>query len=166
MNKLFKEFKDSLIKHLEMYPLMQAEDVYKLAFQFSFGPGHFFINENEARKRIFEEAKELKCEGEIYIETVGNGYYRYPIVDNPIYLENVLEDFINTVKMGQPNNVNFEELLNNIAGYLKDLKSSFNYDDFLNLIKITKEKGYPAISHSEKYRNAYNPHYRLIKGVH
>ena len=86
-------------------------------------------------------------------------------MDNPVYLETVLEDFINTVKMGLPNNVNFEELLNDIAGYLKDLRISFNYKDFLNLIKFMKEKGYPAISHSEKYRKAYNPHYRLIKGV-
>ena len=165
MNKLFEEFKENLIKHLKTFPLMQAEDVYKLAYQFSFGPGHFFINEDEAEKRIFSEAEGLKDDnGKINIVIVGNGYYRYPLFDNPIYLKIVLEKFIKTVKGGKPNNVDFEDLLNDISGYLKDLKINFNVEDFLALIKDMKEKGYPAISHSERYRNAYHPHYRLIKG--
>ncbi len=164
MNKLFEEFKETLIDHLNMYPLMQAEDIYKLAYQFSFGPGHFFIDTDEARERIFIEAKGLKDDnGNINIVFVGNGYSRYPLVDNPIYLEIVLEDFIKTVKAGKPNNINFEELLNNISGYLKDLKINFKEEDYLNLIKEMKDKGYPAISHSQKYRDAYNPHYRLLR---
>lgn len=164
MNQLFKEFKKILIQHLEFYPLMQAEDIYKLAYQFSFGPAHFFFKSGEAERMIFEEAKGLVSEDNtIEIVEVGNGYYRYPLIDNPIYLNMVCESFIKTVKLGQSNNVDFPKLLNDISTYLKDLKIDFDYNDFIELINKMKGIDYPAISHSDKYRKAYQPHYRLIK---
>ena len=157
-----KEFKEILIRHLEKYPLMQEEDVYKLAYQFSFGPGHFFINEEQAYKRLLNEAKEVGASKEELIE-VGNGYYRFHLSNDPSILKTIYEAFIKTVKENKPRNVNFESLLNEISDYLKELNISFDINNFLILIKEMKEKGYPAISHSDLYRNTYHPHYLLVK---
>lgn len=157
-----KEFKEILIRHLEKYPLMQEEDVYKLAYQFSFGPGHFFINEEEAYKRLLNEAKEVETSKEELVE-VGNGYYRFHLSNDNSILKTIYEAFIKTVKENKPRNVDFESLLNEISDYLKELNISFDINNFLILIKEMKEKGYPAISHSDLYRNTYHPHYRLVK---
>lgn len=164
MNKIFKEFKKSLISHLEMYPLMQPEDVYKLAFQFTYGPGHFFIDEDDARRRMFKEAEGLEAENNVIeIEAVGNGYFRYPLIDNPVYLNMIADSFIATVKAGPQNNVDFKGLLMDIISYIKDLKTDFEFKDFLLFIQKMQKENFPIVSHSEKYREAYNPHYRVIK---
>lgn len=141
---------------------MQAEDIYKLAFQFSFGPGHFFINEEEALKRLIDEAKSLKENKEEIVE-VGNDYYRVHLLNDEAYLRRIYESFINTVKDGLTAKMDFEKLLNDISLYIKDLNISFKEEDFFSLVEFLKEKGYPALSHSEIYRNNYDPHYRLIK---
>jgi len=159
MNKKFKEI---LIRHLEQYPLMQAEDIYKLAYQFSFGPGHFFINEEEALKRLFNEAEQVN-EKEMEIVEVGNGYYRYHLVNDETTLRKIYEAFIKTIKEGKPSNIDFESLLNEIGSYLNNLIISFDSNNFTNLTNEMKQKGYPAISHSDLYRNTYHPHYRLVK---
>lgn len=162
--ELLEEFKLILIDHLEMYPLMQPEDVYKLAYQFAFGPGHFYIDEEDAKKRIFKEARAVGDNStDIKLVFIGNDYCRYPLMDNPVYLEMLCEEFIQTVKAGSPNNVDFEKLLIDIIGYIKELQTDFAFKDFLLFIQKMQKENFPIVSHSEKYREAYNPHYRVIK---
>ncbi len=43
--------------HLHHYPLLQAEDIYKLIFQGIWGPGHLLTDVNKARKLLFQEIK-------------------------------------------------------------------------------------------------------------
>ena len=156
------EFKRILKKHLIRYPRMQAEDVYKLAYQYTFGPRHFCVNENEVYQNLRMEAEGLKRKSLDVIE-VGNGFVRIGLLDNPVFLETIAEDFIKSIKLGPKNPINFEELLGEIKSCLCKLKIDFKVEDFTNLVNSLKEKGYPAISHSALYRKFYKPHYRLIR---
>ncbi len=51
------ELAEILSWHLNHYPLLQAEDIYKLIFQGVWGPGHIISDLEQARQRLFQEIK-------------------------------------------------------------------------------------------------------------
>jgi hypothetical protein len=44
--------------------------------------------------------------------------------------------------------------------------ANFSYSDWSTLNNATKPRGYPAIHHSDLYRNTRKPAYRIISGYH
>ncbi len=46
--------------HQEHYPLLQAEDIYKLIYQGVFGPGHIITDEERAKRRLMQEVAQTK----------------------------------------------------------------------------------------------------------
>lgn len=146
-------FIDTLNTHLKKYPLMQAEDIYKLAYQFYFGPAHFIDNQDKAYSYLLEEAKNETSE-ELEIIDVGD-YYRYPLINDEKYLKSLFEAFCRSAVIDNQPIDGFVQLLDVCIEYL-------NSDELLSLKEKMQELGYPAISHSKIYKDNYHPHYRLI----
>lgn len=63
-------FIDVLNIHFQKYPLMQAEDIYKLAYQFYFGPAHFINDKEKTYNYLINEAKECTSKK---IDVIWNG---------------------------------------------------------------------------------------------
>lgn len=154
MNKMIEIVK----KHLEMYPLMQEEDIYKLIHQSFFGPAHYIDDVNWAKKYLLTEAESCQNEMPEIIE-VGGGYYRYTLISDEKYLATLCEAFIKSANTFNENKDGFKDLVDTVAASLtnKELKKKF-----LNLAKELSTFDYPAISHSQIYRENYHPHYRVI----
>lgn len=144
-------FIETLKNHLKKYPLMQDEDIYKLAYQFYYGPAHFIKDKNSAYQYLLDEAKEYSVE-EIIFEEVGD-YYRCYLINDLEYLSSLFEAFYLSAKEKEQPLDGFIDILNEICAYRPSFSS------FVNKMK---EVNYPAISHSQIYRNNYHPHYRLI----
>ena len=152
-------FIDILNIHFKKYPLMQAEDVYKLAYQFYFGPAHFINDKEKAYNYLINEAKECTSK-EIEITDLGE-YARYSLINDKEYLDKLFNAFYESAKVSEKPIDGFIKILDICTNYLKE-KAGI-YDEFLILLNKMKELNYPAISHSQIYRDNYNPHYRLVR---
>ena len=146
-------FIDVLNHHLNKYPLMQAEDIYKLAYQFYFGPAHFINDIDKAYSFLLEEVKQVE-QKEIEVVDVGE-YVRFHLINDKNYLSILFDAFVKSSKTSDKPITGFIKLLDTCIDYL-------NNKDLLSIKEKMKELGYPPISHSEIYKNNYYPHYRLI----
>ncbi len=152
-----------LERHREKYPLMEPQDYGKLIFQSVFGAEHFLADEESALAFLQKEWSEMghgasPCSP----EAVGGGLCRFPLSactsleavkllaqlfvltaqgssgkECPKIPEAVREKLAQAVRLGIPG---MEEWAMSWAG-----------------------EGCPAVSHSNAYRSAYHPHYRLLR---
>ena len=149
---------DVLKKHLEMYPLMQEEDIYKLVHQSFFGPAHYISDAAWANEYIKGEAEDSNID-QPEIIYIGGGYYRYQLMQDEQYLNTLCDAFIESSNNFNENKEGFRELLSLVHCHIpnKDTK-----DRFKKLIDELGNFDYPAISHSLIYRENYHPHYRIV----
>ena len=157
-----------LIKsELELHPKAQLIDYYKLFFQGTFGPGHIISNESSARKFLKNELEESTTFEIIDYQDIGyiNEFYRVnlnAINKGIISFDDFLDAFLKSAKI--ENEISYKEWLmdwENIEQQIIIMKIPIE-----NIEKQSKElwriiENKELISHSDIYRTAYSPHYRL-----
>lgn len=156
-----------LIKfNVERYPLMEINDVVKLLYQRSFGCGHVVKNKDKAKKFLLEEFKEVFSDESIpLIEEIGNDFIRvnlsrYKALDlDPELLFNAfyLSSKEKVLGMGD-----FLESVDIFRNMIEDGELPFNLNEFDLYFNKYVDQGMPLVSHSEIYKNMYDPHYRVV----
>lgn len=156
-----EELKQILIEHAYRYPLMEVKDVVKLIYQNEFGPGHLLKDKEKALAWLKEEAKaEGKKEDNV---DIGNHLIRVNVVGlSDEECIRVLDKMIKTCEACKGSLSSFKEKLNCIEELLDEGYFSFSKAELEVYLLDYASKGYPMVSHSEKYRCLYNPHYRVI----
>lgn len=155
-------------EHLDRYPRMQIQDAAKLLYQNEFGGGHMIANPERSLLRLHKEHASLTTEMKHqtpYMESIGSQMYR-------IYLSTLSyglsEETLNKIFVQSANHKkgklsSFEEKLGIFLNACKTGVLPFPATEVSKFIKDWKEKGYPVISHSSVYREAYSPAYRVIE---
>jgi hypothetical protein len=158
-----------LAGHLTRYPAMQLDDIYKLLHQAALGPGHAVTNPAAARKRLDEEIATL--------DSGGNPEERLDVISPDGRLARVhLRTYLDAGGSVDALNQAFVETANTYAaapdklvrfcGCLGDLAQSgaipFGREHLEQHFARIAQDGYPAIHHSEAYRLAYRPAYRVV----
>ena len=157
-----------LSAHFERYPAMQLDDVYKLLHQAALGPGHAVDNPAAAGKRLDQEIQALgggSIEppkdiispdgrlGRIHLRTYVTGG------GNVHALHRAFVETANTYPASP-------DKLAKFCGCLGDLAAAggipFTQKDVVAYFEKIAQDGYPAIHHSEVFRNAYQPAYRVV----
>ena len=157
-----------LSAHFERYPAMQLDDVYKLLHQAALGPGHAVDNPAAAGKRLDQEIQALgggSIEppqdiispdgrlGRIHLRTYVTGG------GNVHALHRAFVETANTYPASP-------DKLAKFCGCLGDLAAAggipFTQKDVVAYFEKIAQDGYPAIHHSEAFRNAYQPAYRVV----
>lgn len=159
-----RELREIIYRHKEKYPDMKPQDVVKLIYQNEFGPGHFVENEHVALQRLVKEYNEATFGGkDSPIEPIGNGlcrYYLWGVRRSEIEMLNRI--FVLTANSKKGNIESFEEKLLQVYDLFPQADFDFTQKEYAAYIKEQKEKGYPAVSHSEHYREVYHPCYRVV----
>ncbi|MBC8224569.1 hypothetical protein H8E65_08275 [Candidatus Bathyarchaeota archaeon] len=157
-----------LMEHFERRPKMRATDVYKLLFQGVFGVSH--ILSDGARKRLQEEAESLDIYDhptEPLIERISadGSVVRVnlrPYLRRGFPLDRLYEAMEETSKdRGSPEKFLFawsvfHELVSSGA-------MEVDGEELASLHRDLQEKGPCPHHHSEPYRVAYYPAYRVVK---
>ena len=158
--------KNMLLKHYEAYPKMQLIDAVKLAYQSEFGGGHMIKSETESLQRLKDEYNTLQVssDSDKMFEDIGSGMCRL----NLAAIEGISIDTVNRFVVLSANTTKgsveeFEKKLACIIECCEERLLPFDIDEAKAYIKELKEKGYPPVSHSEQYRQAYKPAYRVVK---
>ncbi len=157
-----------LSHHLKRYPLMQLDDVYKLLHQAALGPGHAVQDAASARSRFDEEVKTLGAGPEEPVADVISPDGRLARIHLRAYIEaghNVdalFDAFVQTAKKYPPSG----DKLTKFCGCLGDLAAAggipFAQKQIVAHFATVAKSGYPVVSHSAAYRDAYKPAYRVV----
>ena len=155
-----------LRRHAARYPLMQVSDAVKLLYQNEFGSGHLVKDPQSSLQFLCQEFAAIKHDEEKALcEDIGNGYVRLNLaaLHNAMYsLEEVNHMFITTAGAKTGSEANFLRKLKMLRALTEDEIFSFGGQELERYLAEYRELRYPAVSHSEQYRQAYSPAYRVI----
>ena len=159
-----EELRAILITHTKRYPLMQPRDAVKLIYQNEFGGGHSIRDEQACLNYLRREYADLEKDptAPLY-EDIGNGIVRVNLAAlREEDLEQLGQDFIASAAKHKGT---LDSFLNKLEVLRKlTAEGVFTFDtNVLNAYLSEYEAaGYPAVSHSEQYRQAYKPAYRIL----
>ena len=160
-----EELERILREHAKRYPLMQPCDAGKLIYQNEFCGGHLIRDEQACLNYLRREYADLEKDPTVPLyEDIGNGIVRVNLaavkpedleqlgrvfIDSAAKHKGMLESFLNKLKVLETLTAEgvFPFDTNALSAYLSEYKAA----------------GYPAVSHSPKYREVYKPAYRIIR---
>ncbi len=156
-------FRDTVLYHMDKYPLMEITDLVKLAFQNEFGPGHLILNPDNARMWLEREYNSVKGAGGEPTVDIGNGLVRVNLsaVDESC-LEHLFDSFCRSARKIKGSVESFERKLDILRAMADDGVFPFTRDALDKYLTEYKEAGYPPVSHSESFRQNYKPSYRVV----
>jgi len=164
-----KKIYNLLIKEFKRSPKSKAQDYYKLLFQSVYGAGHMIQNFNDCLEMLDKEMSQI--EADINCPFYNDISLTFPLVrvnlsrckadkiDHHIISKAFFEGANIDIKI---DTLGFETYLNITANVLKKHPFNINEKDLEKFIRKIKKLGFPAVHHSEAYRNFYKPHYRVI----
>ena len=157
-----------LSAHFARYPAMQLDDVYKLLHQAALGPGHAVDNPAAARKRLDQEIQALGSGSTEPPQDIISPDGRLGRVHLRAYLKGggnvdaLHRAFVETANTYPAS----PDKLAKFCGCLGDLAAAggipFAQKEVVGYFGKIAQDGYPAIHHSEAFRNAYQPAYRVV----
>jgi len=159
---------ESLLRvHLLRYPLMQAEDVYKLLFQAVMGPVHALADPASARLWLLSEMNAAAAgPKEPLIDPIACGGPMARVHLRPWLLADLDPDllfdaFARTPLSYRGSIHRLETACQEASVWLRRRQAPIA-EAFDVLIPTLREPGFPALRHSPGYRAAYRPAYRVV----
>lgn len=157
--------------HFERYPLMRAQDVYKLVHQGVFGPGHIIKSEEKARQVLEQEFSEVRSRCCMQaVESVeplspSGDLIRVNLetlreVDTAVEL--VLKVLVESAAAVRADPGTMSKRLQQALEWCGDHLPG-QADDLRQLADTAEADGFPALHHSEVYLTAYRPAYRVVR---
>lgn len=162
-----EELEQILREHAKRYPKMQPTDAVKLIYQNEFGGGHLIRDEEAVLNYLRREyASVQKDPSAPLYENIGNGIVRVNLAAvKEENLEQLGRDFIRSAAEHKGNLQSFKKKLSVLLELAKRGVFTFGIDDLRTYLAEYETAGCPAVSHSQQYRAAYQPAYRIIKTV-
>ena len=163
--------RDVLLYHAQKYPQMQVQDAVKLIYQNEFGAGHMIKDKESARARLVAELESTPTNPTLSLtEPLGNGMVRVNLAALTHYrvdYNTVLDAFVMTGTFISGGLDSFLEKTSVLRELTKEGVFSFNsatLSEYLEkYLKLADKDGkLPPVSHSEQYRAAYAPAYRVV----
>lgn len=146
---------------------MEITDAVKLIYQSEFGGGHMVADESAALSRLKEEWRGLRgldIDGRQLFEDIGGGIARLDIALAPERLLPLINRlFTMSANAVKGSRESFEEKICQLRELCSGEKSLFPLAQLDAYLFEYAKKGYPPVSHSETYRRAYSPAYRVVQ---
>lgn len=167
MNKITEQRERTrarLLKHYQTYPKLQTEDIFKYIFQSAFGCEHLVSNEDTVLAYIKREYAALKEVPTVQTDILDGVYTRVYLscLNNGITPETLAKLFCLSAKKEPGGKTALEEKIDVVKELIADGELPLNRDDFERKLAVWRADGYPAVHHSETFRSAYHPAYRVI----
>ncbi len=146
--------------HEEHYPQLTELDRIKLMYQRSRGAGHMIPDRGVSLEYLKSEYGRLDSEISAPLEPLGNDRFRLSLQEasrrnlSPDLLNRIFAAGAETGEAIRPGSDDFEDL----PSLLTLLQSSDSLSAYI-------ASGCPSIHHSDVYRSAYHPAYRVLEGT-
>lgn len=143
--------------HWARYPAMEPQDFAKLAYQSTFGPAHMVQSPDKVLAALLEEHKKAGTEP-IPPEPIGNGLCRLHITRalSALWeLPLIGRMFTQTMGAAEGTAAELSETLEQLA--------ALPVPGLEGYLTAWRREGCPPVHHSEAFRRAYHPHYRVLR---
>ena len=143
----------------------------KLVYQSEFAGGHMIADSEQSERRIAEERRTAQADGAplFAFEFIGGGLYRLHL-NSPeatsLSDATINRFFINSAAAVHGDTACFEQKLAMLLQCCRDGLLPFDAEEAAAYIASLKETGYPPVGHSDAYREAYKPAYRVVSACY
>ena len=156
-----------LCAHAARYTLMRPTDAVKLIYQGEFGSGHMIKNEAAALDRLRAEyAQIIHDETMPLYEYIGCGIARVNLAaldTNVLPLERLNAAFAAAANGVHGSTAGFKAKLDTLKAVCTEGRFGFGTAELDEYLCEYEKAGFPPVSHSEAYRQAYKPSYRIMR---
>ena len=152
-----------LTEHFQKYPDLQITDIFKYIFQSSFGCEHMVSSLDFVTDYIRSESESCVYSDRL-TDQLDGAYSRvhFSYLKQGLGLSTLAKLFFLSAK-SEPDGKN--ELLQKLKiarEMVSEGKLPFTVDEFDTAVKAWKAADYPAVHHSEVFREKYKPSYRVV----
>ena len=156
--------RELLIKHYKDFSELQIQDVFKYLYQSSFGCEHLISSLKTVTDYIAKEYNTVKSENEIQIEQLDGNYSRVHLsyLKDGLTVDTFGKLFFLSAKKETDGLANLEKKLEIAKKLVREGLLPFSVNEFENAVNEWKNNGYPAVHHSDIFREKYKAAYRLI----
>ncbi|MBR3589042.1 MAG: hypothetical protein IKL16_05720 [Clostridia bacterium] len=153
-----------LTEHYETYPKLQIQDVFKFLHQSALGCEHIVSSLEKATENIKEEYGRGIAKNKIFVEKLDGDYSRVHLscMDYGVSAEALGEMLFLSAKKGVDGKTKLKQKLKIAEEMITEGLLPFDIDEFRCAAQIWEKEGFPAIHHSEVFRRAYKPAYRVV----
>jgi hypothetical protein len=160
--------------HAGRYPKMEPADAVKFAYQSVFGGGHLIASEANSLAFLTEERKKTcsnkrrNAPQEAFLP-IGLGYARMnlgspSLLPLPDALLNRM--FVRSAQEPGGDMKTFQRALEEVVRAAADGAFAFSMEALDSYLDKYRAAGSPMVRHSETYRRAYLPAYRVVDGAY
>lgn len=161
-----EELRAVLSAHGARYPAMEPQDGVKLVYQNEFGGGHLVADPAQSLERLRSEyAAVPRTPGAPLAEDIGNGLVRVMLgaVEEGEYpLEALNRDFARSAALHRGDVDRFRQKLEVLRQMAWEGAFGFSLQALEDYLGPYLASGCPPVSHSQGYRAAYRPAYRVV----
>jgi len=160
-----EELRQILLSHAARYPKMEPRDAVKLIYQNEFGGGHLIRDEESCLSYLRREYESVAQSPADLTEDIGNGLVRVHLaaLDANGYTPDQLgRDFIRSAALHTGSRDRFLQKLELLRQMTETGVLPFSLAALDSYLSEYATAGYPMVSHSDSYRAAYGPAYRIV----
>ncbi len=153
-----------LICHTEAYPKIQIRDIFKFIYQSSFGCEHMLSEVSHAVEMIGSEYDSLPADRADMTTPLDGDFYRVDLslLDSGLTAETLGKIFYMSSKCEAEGFPKLLRMLDVADKLIREDKLPFSQGEFASAKDDWAAHGYPAVHHSDVFRKAYKPAYRVI----
>lgn len=153
-----------LRQQAKTYPKMQPTDAVKLIYQNEFGGGHMIADPQACLAYLRSEYAQVTPDPRLPLyESIGNGIVRVNLAAlKPEQLDALGGAFLASAAQITGNKDRFLRKLDMLCKLTEAGLFSFDSSALKEYLTQYAAAGYPPVSHSPMYREAYHPAYRII----
>ena len=151
-------------EHLGRYPDMEPQDIIKLIYQNEFGGGHMIDSFENSFQRLKDECDSLDEKSSfLSTEKIGDNLIRVNLTKlNEFQLKALNQIFVVSSKQKSGNLTAFIEKLSLVKQAMEIKEIDYDSQLFTQELTAYEKLNFPPISHSNQYRQLYQPHYRVV----
>ena len=161
-----EELAEIMRMHAEKYPGMKPQDCIKLLYQNTWGGGHMIADPQHSLRYLEQELQEVEPdpEAELYVP-IGSGMCRLNLAKamTMYSAEEINGWFVRSAAVTTGSMTEFMRKLKYFRNQFDAFGFNISREEMEAYLAFYRGNAYPAVHHSEEYRNLYHPHYRGIR---
>lgn len=157
-------FEECLREQMKIHPSMESRDIIKMCYQANFGAEHLLLDLDKARTFFAEEFQATEASEEPVYEELNEEIVRVNFggwKNAGLSKETLFEAFVKSTKGVGGTDKTMLEYLARAEEVLK--KVGFDMEAWTKTKTAYIEAGINPVHHSQGYRDAENPAYRVVK---
>ncbi|NLL88020.1 MAG: hypothetical protein GX228_03670 [Firmicutes bacterium] len=162
-----------LVEQLQNHPAVEPQDIVKLCYQAVFGAEHMLKDAAAARQYLYEEFEAAQPADIPICENISDQYCRVNIAGwkyHGLSKEELFELFWRTAAVEEGHkaaeHAHAERFRKLMEEYLETVRQACGAERFQALkayLETYYREGIHPVHHSDEYREAENPHYRVVR---